>query len=95
MRLLILSLFLFGCGTTLRDYVEPAYPLAIEACRIAQERAVERAETREEAVEAVTLLQEQCDIGYAGLNALLEIDDLVRLKNVDEDKDSPQEEEGR
>lgn len=69
-----------GCGTSLRDYVEPAYPLAREACRVAQERAVERAETREEAEASVALLQEQCDIGYAGLDALLEVDDLVRLK---------------
>jgi len=78
--LLVIFIFLVGCGTSLRDYVEPAYPLAREACRIAQERAVERAETREEAEAAVALLQEQCDIGYAGLDALLEVDDLIRLK---------------
>lgn len=42
---------------------------------------MERAETREEAEAAVVLLQEQCDIGYAGLDALLEVDDLVRLKS--------------
>jgi hypothetical protein len=88
--LLTLCLATFGCGTTLRDYVEPTFPVAETACYVAQTRAVERSDSRAEAEALVERIREACDIGYAGLEALLEIDDYIEL-NREPDTEEPEE----
>ena len=58
-----------ACGATSTDLVRPAYVSTIEACRQRQERAVEQATTREEALAGVADVRRRCDIAYAGLEA--------------------------
>lgn len=68
MRLILPLLLLIGCGGfQATDVTYPLHSGTVEACRQLKLRAVERAETREEAVERVAKIEERCTTAYFGI----------------------------
>lgn len=73
---LFLAYALCGCGAAASDFLRPTWEATVEACYQKQIRAVERAGSREEAVEDIELIRARCDQAYEGLRAaggLLEV----------------------
>ena len=69
MRLILPFLLLVGCGGfQATDVTYPLHSGTVEACRQLKLRAVERAETREEATSSVARIEERCTAAYFGID---------------------------
>ena len=72
---------LVGCGASTADFVRPAFIGTSEACYQLQARAVDKAETREEAEAAVEDIRRRCDIAYDGIRVAGELTEELRGEN--------------
>lgn len=81
---LFLGLALVCCGAAASDFLTPTWEATVEACYRRQLRAVEEAESREQAELEVARIRSKCDKAYEGIRAAGELLEVGLERDEDE-----------